>query len=116
MKIESGMTDRFLMKVLGQRLAAQRLARNLTQQQVAEEAGLGLRTVQRLEQGACAIQLTGFLRVIRVLGLIERMEVWLPEVEPGPIERLKMAGKARQRASGKQTIQAPKRPWTWGKS
>lgn len=110
------MTDRALLKLLGERLAAQRLARNLTQQQVAEEAGLGLRTVQRMEQGASATQLSGFLRVARVLGLVERLDLWLPAIEPGPIERLKMAGKERRRASGKKQVKVPKRPWTWGES
>lgn len=65
MKIDSKLTDHELLKLIGQRLADLRLARNLTQQQLAEQAGLGLRTVQRLEQGLAATQLSGFVRVSR---------------------------------------------------
>jgi len=67
MKIESNITDDALLKLIGGRLARMRLTKNLTQQQLAEQAGLGLRTVQRLELGAAATQLSGFVRVCRVL-------------------------------------------------
>ena len=59
MKIDDKMTDDALLTLIGERLAGIRLARNLTQQQLAEQAGLGLRTVQRLEQGRAATQLSG---------------------------------------------------------
>ena len=51
MKMDSKMTDEALLRLLGERLSGIRLARNLTQQHLAEQAGLGLRTVQRLELG-----------------------------------------------------------------
>jgi transcriptional regulator with XRE-family HTH domain len=73
------MTDEALLKALGERLAGLRLARNLTQQELAEQAGLGLRTVQRLESGAAATQLSGLLRVCRVLGLVEQLDTLIPE-------------------------------------
>ena len=83
MRIDSRMTDEALMRLLGERLSGIRLARNLTQQQLAEQAGLGLRTVQRLELGAVATQLSGFLRVCRVLGLVENLEGFIPDVYDG---------------------------------
>lgn len=43
-----------MLQTIGERLAGLRLARYLTPEQVAEEAGLGLRTLQRLESGATA--------------------------------------------------------------
>ena len=36
----------------GQRLAQARLARNITQEALAREAGIGLRTLRQLEAGA----------------------------------------------------------------
>ncbi len=63
MKIDSKMTDEVLLMLVRDRLARLRLAPNLTQRQLAEKAGLGLRTVQRLERSTAAMQLPGFIRV-----------------------------------------------------
>jgi len=115
MKIESGMADEQLLGLVGERLAGLRLARNLTQEQLAEQAGLGLRTVQRMESGATATQLSGFLRVCRVLGILDRLELFLPSPTPSPIEELKMHGQKRQRASGRKEVGGTnKTKWTWG--
>lgn len=113
MKFDGQDADLALLRLLGERIAAVRLGRNLTQAQVAEQAGLGLRTVQRLELGATATRLSGFLRVCRVLGLVERLESLLPEPARSPIAQLELQGKKRQRAARKK---APKKPrtWTWG--
>lgn len=54
---------------IGGRLTRIRLERNLTQVQLAVEAGIAKSTVQRLEAGAVATQLSGLIRVCRVLGL-----------------------------------------------
>jgi transcriptional regulator with XRE-family HTH domain len=114
MDISSKMTDEALLARIGQRLASLRLARNLTQQQLAEQAGLGLRTVQRLELGATATQLSGFLRVCRVLGLVENFEMLLPEPTASPMARLKQQGRTRRRASGTKTATGKSKTWTWG--
>ncbi len=114
MKIDSKMTDEALLRLLGERLSGIRLARNLTQQQLAEQAGLGLRTVQRMEQGAAATQLSGFIRVCRVLGLVENLEAFIPEPAVSPMAQLKQAGRKRQRASGRKASVAKPGKWTWG--
>ncbi len=115
MKIEVQAADDVLLQAIGERLAKIRLARNLTQEQVAVQAGLGLRTVQRLETGAAATQLSGFVRVCRVLGLLERLELLLPEETVSPITQLKLHGKTRQRARGGTKPAAAKaKKWTWG--
>lgn len=113
MKIDPNMTDEALLKLIGERLARLRLAKNLTQEQLAEQAGLGLRTVQRLELGAAATQLSGFVRVCRVLALLERFEALVPEEAASPMAQLKQAGRKRQRATGKKAAAKPKK-WTWG--
>lgn len=109
------MTDEALLELLGTRLAALRVAANLTQEQLAEQAGLGLRTVQRLELGAAATQLSGFLRICRVLGVLERFETLLPEVQPGPMAQLQAQGRRRQRVRArKRSGGDAAQPWTWG--
>jgi transcriptional regulator with XRE-family HTH domain len=114
MQIDSKMTDQALLRLIGERLSGLRLARNLTQQQLAEQAGLGLRTVQRLELGAAATQLSGFLRVCRVLGLVENLDAFIPQQAVSPMAQLKQAGRKRQRATGKRTAAGESKNWTWG--
>jgi len=114
MKIDPKMPDEALLRLIGERLAGLRLARNLTQGQLAQQAGLGLRTVQRLELGAAATRLSGFVRVCRVLGLVENLEMLVPEPTLSPIAQLKQQGRTRQRATGRKTVSAETKKWTWG--
>lgn len=116
MKIDRQLTDDALLALIGRRLAGLRLTRNLTQQQLAQEAGLGLRTVQRLELGLAATQLSGFVRVCRVLGLIERFDLLIPEPAASPMAQLKAQGRKRKRAPRKRTQSAVSKNWTWGES
>ena len=116
MKITDRATDTEILKIIGERLARVRLAKNLTQQQVAEQAGLGLRTVQRLELGIAAAQLSGFVRICRVLGLIERFDVLIPETTASPIAQLRLQGRKRQRATGTRVAPREAKKWTWGES
>ena len=115
MKISSQLTDQTILKELGERLAAVRIERNLTQAALAEQAGVAKRTVERLEWGQVAIQLSGFLRVCRALGLLDRLDTLLPEQTPGPMAQLKQQGRKRRRAAGNKTVEPPT-PWTWGES
>jgi transcriptional regulator with XRE-family HTH domain len=112
MKINSKLTDEALLKLIGGRLARLRLSKNLTQEQLATQAGLGLRTVQRLELGMAATQLSGFARVCRVLGLMENFETLIPEPVPSPVTQLKLRGKERKRATS-HAAAGPPGKWQW---
>jgi len=103
-----------LLSELGGRLARVRLDRNLTQAELAEQAAVSKRTVERLESGAAATQLSGFLRVCRALGLLERFDTLVPESLPSPIAQLKLRGKQRRRASSAKTPDRPAKKWVWG--
>ncbi|WP_295389258.1 helix-turn-helix transcriptional regulator [uncultured Thiodictyon sp.] len=116
MNITAQLTDDAILRELGARLAATRLAQNLTQAAVAEQAGVSKRTLERLESGEVATQLSGFLRVCRALGLAERLELLVPAPTPSPMAQLKLEGRRRQRASGKPTAARETGAWTWGKS
>ena len=114
MRITSELSDKSVLHELGERLANARLANNLTQAALAEQAGVSKRTVERLESGEVATQLSGFLRVCRVLGLMERFDLLVPESTPSPMEQLALQGRKRQRASGRQGIAREGKKWTWG--
>jgi putative transcriptional regulator len=114
-KIESGLTDEAVLAELGGRLARTRLGRNLTQAQLGGDAGVGLATVQRLESGR-PVKVSSLVRVLRTLGLLDVLDVLVPEPAPSPIELLKLHGHQRQRAArprlvGKQPGEAGR--WVW---
>lgn len=114
MKITKQVTDEAILIELGGRLTRIRLERNLAQVQLAKEAGVSKSTVQRLETGEVATQLSGFIRVCRVLDVIERFDLLLPEPVPSPVEQLKLAGRKRQRASAAMPAKPPAKKWQWG--
>ena len=114
MKITKQATDEALLRELGGRLAQVRLERNLTQAQLSAQAGVSKRTVERLESGSVATQLSGFIRVCRVLEVMERFDLLVPEPVPSPVEQLKLRGRQRRRASAKRQPKAPSKKWQWG--
>ena len=113
MKIAKQATDAAVLTEIGQRIARVRLERNLTQVQLAEQAGVSKSTVQRLESGDVSPQLSGFIRVCRVLDLIERFDLLVPEPMPSPVEQLKLGGKRRKRASKARVRKASQIKWQW---
>ena len=106
------MTDAAVLTALGERLARRRLELNLTQVQLAKEAGVSLRTVGRLESGE-STQLTNLIRVLRGLDLMGRFGELLPPPAPGPLEQLRRRGKPRRRASPRSEAPAGDADWTW---
>ena len=114
MKIIKQATDAAVLTEIGQRLARLRLEKNLTQVQLAEQAGVSKSTVQRLESGDVSPQLSGFIRVCRVLDLIERFDLLVPEPVTSPVEQLKLDGRRRKRASAPKAPKPAAKKWQWG--
>lgn len=113
MRIDGGLTDEAVADELGRRLARTRLERNLAQAELAEAAGIGVATLQRLEAGAPG-SLTTFLRVLRALDLLERLEQTVPEPAANPIGQLERQGRQRARAGRPRSRDAAPRSWRWG--
>jgi transcriptional regulator with XRE-family HTH domain len=114
MKINKQATDEAILGELGGRLAKIRLDHNLTQAQLATQAGVSKRTVERLEAGTVGTQLSGLIRVCRVLDVIERFDLLVPEPVPSPVEQLRRAGRKRQRASAVKPAKPSAKKWQWG--
>ena len=114
MKITKQATDEVVLNELGERLAKIRLDRNLTQAQLATQAGVSKRTVERLEAGTVGTQLSGFIRVCRTLDVIGRFDLLVPEPVPSPVEQLKRAGRERRRASTVKPAKPSAKKWQWG--
>ncbi len=113
MKITKLASDNAVMRELGARMARIRLDLNLTQAQLAEQAGVSKRTVERLESGGVGTQLSGFIRVCRVLDLLERFEALIPEPLPSPVAQLKLRGRTRKRASAPRIANPSPEKWKW---
>ena len=113
MPIQHLMSDEALLQELGQRIARLRLERNLSQAQLAEQAGISKRTLERLEAGAAATQLSLFLRVLRQLDLLERLELLLPEPQASPLALLEQQQSTRKRAS-RRRVAKPASSWALG--
>lgn len=97
---------------LGVRLAKIRLSRNITQEALAREAGIGLRTLRRLEAGG-SCTLDSFLRIAITLGLADHLLSTIPAQDIRPIERISARRSERKRARPARR-QTPEKPWAWG--
>lgn len=106
-------SDDAALQALGRRLARHRLNRNLTQAEVAAEAGVSTLTVQRIEQGRSS-QATNLIRILRALGLLDNLDALVPEPAISPIQQARMRGRVRQRASSRSSKPKPPTEWSWG--
>jgi len=124
MRIIPELTDAEITRNLGERIGRHRIEAGLTQAELAERAGIGKRTLERVESGHGA-ELVTVVRILRTLNALEGFERLLPELPPSPIAQLKLKAKQRQRVSRRGRGEAPERPnqvregaptkpWTWG--
>jgi transcriptional regulator with XRE-family HTH domain len=112
MKIERLVTDEAILSELGGRLVQRRLELQLTQERLAEQAGVSKRTVERIEAGATA-QMSTLIRLLRGLELLDRLETLVPVAESRPMDLVRLKGKARKRASGRKNP-PDHEPGHWG--
>lgn len=99
-------------KTLCQRIEQIRISRNITQKQLAKEAGVSLKTIARLENGE-GVTLNTFIRVITALGLIQNLEEILPDPALQPLQLIRNSVKARLRARPRSDERS-KQDWKWG--
>jgi transcriptional regulator with XRE-family HTH domain len=97
---------------LCKRMESIRLSRNITQAQLAEEAGVSLRTIGRFEKGQ-GVSLDTFIRIMTALGIQQNLEALLPDPAVRPIERVGLSAGERKRARPARS--GAERPaWSWG--
>lgn len=109
--IEVNMSDEAVLVELGSRIARVRLNKNITQKTLAQESGVSLPTIQRLEQGE-STNLTNLIRVLRTLGLLENINTLVPKPPVSPMMQIKTKGHVRSRASGTR-VEDNNSPWSW---
>ena len=95
------MSDNAVLKELGRRAQIQRLNLNLAQADVARRAGVSRRALQNLEGGrVCTLAL--LIRVLRVMGKLDQLDAFLPELGPSPMQLAKLKGRERMRAGSRR--------------
>ena len=111
-------TDEAVLAELGHRFERERINRNITQRDLAERCGIGLRTLRKLEAGEGTTMRT-FIALLRGLGWLDRLEQMIPEPALSPVELANLKGKQRQRASGIRSqsedhaAQESRETWIW---
>ena len=113
MKIISTMTDEAILAELGRRITRLRIDAGLTQAGLAAAAGIGKRTLERLEDGE-QVQVSSLVRVLKALGAAESLDVLLPDAEIRPMDMLQHEGRPRQRASRPRRQKSAEIGWKWG--
>jgi transcriptional regulator with XRE-family HTH domain len=103
---------------LGRRLAAYRIARSWNQEELAQRAGVGRSTVQRIERGD-SIQLLSLVKLLRALDRLAGVDALLAAQVRSPVADLERESAHRRRARVRRrrdetAPDEPQRPWTWG--
>lgn len=95
MKITGLESNDEILKILGGRVKDYRVNAGITQERLAEDTGLSLRTIVNIETGK-DVKLGSIIYVLRALRLLANLDILVPEqyVRPSDIVRI---GKKRQR-------------------
>jgi putative transcriptional regulator len=99
-----------IIKALFERIEEIRLSRNISQAALAKEAGVSRSTITRLADGQ-GVSVDSFIRVMQALGLTDHLEALLPNPSVRPVDRVRLDGSERRRASSKTK---PTESWSWG--
>ena len=90
------LSDTAILKMLGARLKACRISREMKQVELAAESGVALSTVVKIENGQ-SVTIPLLVSVLRTLGLLENLDMLIPEQRPSPMDLLKTQGKQIKR-------------------
>jgi transcriptional regulator with XRE-family HTH domain len=100
MKIEYLTPDQMILRELGQRLARVRKQQAISQVELAQEAGLGVATLRRIESGHSG-QMESWLKIMKALRMTASVDAFLPEKFDSPLAQA-LSGKSRRSKAGKK--------------
>ena len=106
MQIDAITSRSAALQELGTRLARARKQRGFTQAALAEEAGIGVATLRRIEDGQDA-QLGSWFKLLKALGMTAAIDGLVPDELVSPMAQVKGGGRhGRRRGPG-----AGSAPW-----
>lgn len=118
------LSNKQILELLGERIRAARLNQNLTQQQLAAQAGISESMLRLAEKGKKSLGLLNLIAILRALSQLSQLDTFLPEPAPRPEAFLAQKNKPaplqapshkpRQRASSKRHSPTKIEPWNWG--
>ncbi len=109
MKICGTESADFILRELGNRIKDIRVRRNMTQNEMARNAGVSFSTIVRIEKGE-SVNMDNFIRAMRVFGLLENFDLLIPEQRQTPEEIYK--GIPKKKRAYKQQMES-RSEWIW---
>ena len=95
------LNNQAIRKEIGDRVRRERLNQNITQEALAQSAGVSRRVVLDLEAGkGCG--LSSFIEILRALRKLDQLDALMPDPGISPLQLARLQGKQRQRASGRR--------------
>ena len=98
------LADPIITQKIGEKLKKTRLKQNITQTNLAEEAGISLSTLKKMENGDIS-SCDSLLRMLRTLGLLDVLQPLVEEEQLSPNEYYELVNsvnrKTRKRACSK---------------
>jgi len=110
MKIYGIETNEVILKEIGDRIKMRRINLSITQRDLALESGVSLRTIINAESGG-NISMKNIISILRVLRIVENLDLLIPESKTNPIEIFEL-GHRRRRVS--KSSKKGDSNWKWG--
>ena len=110
MKITGYAYEQVILKELGNRIKQLRIARNITQAELAKKCGISSSTEVRIENGEDS-KISNYIKILTALGLAENFDLLIPEPQPD-FKAIYEQRPSRKRATSNR--KRPKTNWIWG--
>ena len=104
------MSDKAIITAIGEYLKQQRLTKNKTQAQIAEDAGINRWTLSNIENGK-AVTLASLIQILRSLDLLSILYIFRIEKQISPLELTKAEKQKRQRVRNVNSNSKVKSEW-----
>lgn len=96
MKFDKLTPESDILKEIGRRLAMLRKQQGFTQARLAEEAGIGVATLRRIEGGQDS-QMESWLKILKALNWITSIDALLPEQIKSPMAQVRATKKGTKK-------------------
>ena len=97
------MSDKALVEYIGVFIKHHRMEQNITQEALANAAGISRSTLSLLERGE-TVTLSTFIQILRMLDQLHIMEVFTIQQTISPLVLARMEMNKRKKASGKTLL------------
>ncbi|MDR0798939.1 MAG: helix-turn-helix domain-containing protein, partial [Dysgonamonadaceae bacterium] len=93
-KFNYAMSNKAILRLLGQQIRQMRLNKNLTQAELGRISGVSRSTVSEIESKGSGT-MSSFIQILRMLEKVELLNQFITEAPVSPIQVAKMQGKVR---------------------